>query len=221
MMQFRQSTMPSRALRAILAGSLLCIPAASSVMAQGIGVLERPAFRLGSGPLVLYDTAHWNPPLTDGRYAAVAELLRADGYRIVPSRLSFEPSELAKYQLLLVVTPYAANPRADASAASAPVFSESESDALDAWVRSGGRLLLVVGHQPSGAAHANVARRFAVDLRNGVAHDSTPGNNWVDGHPACRGCLKFTRENGLLGSHPVISGRDSTEQVHSVISAAG
>src|SRR5688572_6417234 len=111
MMQFRQSTMPSRALRAILAGTLLCIPAASSVMAQGIGVLERPAFRLGSGPLVLYDTAHWNPPLTDGRYAAVAELLRADGYRIVPSRLSFEPSELAKYQLLLVVTPYAANPR--------------------------------------------------------------------------------------------------------------
>lgn len=189
--------------------------------AQEVDSLARPAFARGAGPLVLYDTAHFNPPLNEGRYKAVSDLLRADGYEIVAGRIPFDSLQPSPYRILFMVTPFAADRAVDRAAAAQPVFSEGEAAAIEAWVRRGGSLLFVVGHEPSGAAHASLARRFGVELRNGTAMDSTPANNWVDGHPGCRGCLKFTRENGLLRSHAINLGRDSSERVSSVISAAG
>lgn len=181
----------------------------------------RAAYPLGAGPMILYDTSRWNPPLNAGRYQAVAELLRADGYQIEGGALRLDPMTLSRYSVLMMVTPYADDPRGDAIAAARPVFLEAEVTILESWVQSGGRLLLVVGHQPNGAATANLARRFGVELRNGTAMDATPANNWIEGDKGCLGCLKFTVENTLLRSHPITSGRDSTERVESVISAAG
>jgi hypothetical protein len=169
----------------------------------------------------LFDSVHWNPSLVEGRYQAVADLLRADGYRIVAGSVPFDAAELSRYEVLLIVTPYAANPLTDPNGAAKPVFSDAECDAIAAWVRSGGRLLFVVGHTPSGTAHANLAGRFGVDLRNGATMDVTPANNWIDGDARCGGCLKFTLQNALLRPHPITLGRDTTERVSSVISAVG
>lgn len=205
----------------VLACLLFAFGVDSPTDAQERIALARPAFQPGAGPRILFDTAHWNPSFTEGRYHAVADLLRADGYRIVAGPVPFDSAGLQRYDLLFLVTPYATNPRTDASGAARPVFSEAESDALAAWVRAGGRLLLVVGHPPSGVAHANLARRFGVDLRNGTAIDATPANNWIEGGARCLGCLKFTLQNGLVRPHPITLGRDSTERVTSVISAAG
>jgi hypothetical protein len=197
----------------------LILPAAHTAGQQP---LVRPAYAFGSGPRVLYDTAHFNPSLGEGsRYRSVTELLRADGYQVAGGAAKLDASELARNQILVLVTPYAADPYTQAERAAVPVFSSAEVEALERWVRAGGSLLLVVGHEPSGAAHANLARSFGVDLRNGATMDATPANNWIEGDAGCLGCLKFTLENGLIGAHPVTRGRDSTERVTSVISAAG
>ncbi|MEX2271994.1 MAG: DUF4350 domain-containing protein [Vicinamibacterales bacterium] len=203
----------------IVIGLGLLVPAAGSW--QTANTLARPAYASGAGPRVLYDTAHWNPSLDDGRYRAVADLLRADGYRIEGGAIPFEMAALGGYDILLSVTPYAADRASNPAEAARPVFSDAQCDTLEAWVRKGGKLLFVVGHQPSGIAHANLAARFGIELRNGSAMDATPANNWVDGHASCGGCLKFTRENGLLRLHPITEGRDAEERVMSVISAVG
>ncbi len=189
--------------------------------AQAQDSLHRPAFARGTGPQILYDTVHWNPPLTEGRYQAVAELLRADGYQIRSGPVPFRLDELSRYRLLFVVRPFTADRPAGRATRTTPAFSEEECDVLEAWVRAGGSLLLVVGHTPSGAATANLARRFGVDVRNSTTMDPTPANNWMAGDPGCLGCLKFTLENQLLRPHPVTLGRDSREPVTSVISAVG
>lgn len=208
-----------------LVGAVACLPLAitvgSTLAAQERDSLSRPAFPFGAGPRILFDTAHWNPPPTEGRYGAVTDLLRADGYRIVAGSVPFDATEFGRYDVLFIVTPYGADPLTDAAGAAKPIFSEKESDILAAWVRAGRSLLFVVGHEPSGLAHANLARRFGVELRNGTTMDLTPANNWIEGNAACGGCLNFTAENGLLGRHPILRGRDSTERVTSVISAAG
>jgi len=191
-----------------------------SLLAQD-PTISRPSFPRDAGPLVLYDTAHWNPPIGQGRYKAVAELLRADGFRVVGGAVPIRSNELEAYKVLILTTPYRADPRADPTGAASPVFTEAECDAIAAWVRAGGNLLLVVGHPPSGAANANLAARFGVNLRNGTVNDSTPSNNWVAGHRGCHGCLKFTRENGLLRKHTITDGRGPGEMVTSVISAVG
>ncbi len=200
---------------------LLGLSSTSPADAQEQDSASRPAFSSGTGPRILFDTVHWNPPLAEGRYQAVADLLRADGYRIVAGSVPFDSAELNRYDLLFIVTPYAMDPLSDPGGAAKPVFTDAECDALAAWVRAGGSLLFVVGHAPSGTAHSNLARRFGVELRNSTTMDVTPANNWVEGDARCAGCLKFTLQNALLRPHPITLGRNSTERVTSVISAAG
>ncbi|HEV2852007.1 MAG TPA: hypothetical protein VHC97_04310 [Thermoanaerobaculia bacterium] len=48
--------------------------------------VANPAYRLDSGPRVLFDEAHFNFHTAGGRYKAFADLLMRDGYRISPGR---------------------------------------------------------------------------------------------------------------------------------------
>lgn len=207
----------------VISGILLIHSSATGALAQQRGTgrpdttLPRPAYASDAGPRVWFDTTHWNPSISEGRYHGVANLLRADGYRILPTRIAFDALPREPYDILLVVTPYASDPATDRAGAARPVFTDTESDSLQAWVRRGGRLLLVAGHEPSGAALANLAQRFGLELRNGTAMDADSTNTWA----GCPGCLKFTRANGLLRAHPITVGRDSSERLDAVISAVG
>src|SRR5688500_12270710 len=51
--------------------------------------VANPAYRLGSGPRVLFDEAHFNFHTAGGRYKALADLLTRDGYRVSPSHERF------------------------------------------------------------------------------------------------------------------------------------
>ena len=170
---------------------------------------------------ILFDTVHWNPSLREGRYRAVADLLVRDGYDVVAGAVVPERTDLSRYRVLFIVTPYITDPLRGRTSAGVSVFSDADCDALEAWVRAGGSLLLVVGHEPSGAATGNLVRRFGVDVRNGTTNDTVPINNWVEGNAGCRGCLKFSIDNELLRPHPITMGRDSTERVRAVASAVG
>jgi hypothetical protein len=159
-------------------------------------------------PKVLFDEAHLNFHTAGGRYKPFADLIAADGYGITRNRDKFREQSLAGFDVLV-----SANARgAEGPAAfDQPAFTEEECAAVRDWVKRGAALLLIADHAPFGTAAASLASQFGVDMSKGytsdpVQHDPESGNH---------GFLFFSRENGLLGRHPI------TEGIHRVISFTG
>jgi hypothetical protein len=166
--------------------------------------VARPAY-VDAHPTVAIDEAHANFHTAAGRYKPLADLLSGDGYRVVRGTAPFARAGLAGVAVLIV---------ANAGVGDAPAFTERECDAVRDWVRGGGALLLIADHSPYGAAAAGLAARFGVDMGKGFAFDTTSS----DGHPTV---LVFSRDNGLLGDHPVMRGRGAGEEVRRVVAFTG
>jgi hypothetical protein len=175
-------------------------------------VVERPAYTSG-GPTVALDEAHSNFHTSGGLYKPFVDLLTNDGFRVLASTRTFETASLAGIAVLVI-----ANAR-DLAALSAgnltsPAFTEQECDVVRDWVRAGGSLLLIADHAPFGNAADNLARRFGVTMGKGWAFD-------LDATAGITTQLVFSRENGLLGVHPILSGRNRSEEVKTVKSFTG
>ena len=83
--------------------------------------------------------------------------------------------------------------------ASDPAFTDAECDAVRDWIKDGGTLLFITDHAPMGSAAECLAKRFNVSMSKGAASDpsnSEGGDSW----------LVFSRQNHLLGDHPIIRG---------------
>jgi len=93
------------------------------------------------------------------------------------------------------------------------VFTDAECDVVRDWVSAGGALLLIADHEPFGTSAANLAARFGVTMGKGRVFEATPGSVTTQ--------LVFSRDNGLLGMHPVLRGRDPVEEVKTVKSFTG
>ncbi len=178
--------------------------------------IARPAYKK-KHPKVLFDEAHFNVHTSGGRYKRFAHLITNDGYQVIPNREKFQEKTLKGYDILVIVSALGSNRDTNPQEAGNPAFTEEECDAVRDWVQRGGSLLLVADHEPTGAAAQNLARRFGVDLRNGSAMESSPKNHLI----GCPGCIFFTRENGLLGEHPITRGRNTSERVPGVMTGVG
>jgi len=117
----------------------------------------------------------------------------------------------------VIVSALGADREINPEAAGNPAFTEQECDVVKDWVRRGGSLLLITDHEPTGAAARNLAKRFGLEMSNGTTMDSAPDNHMK----GCNGCLRFTRENGLLGDHPLTRGRDSSELIRGIENGVG
>lgn len=174
--------------------------------------VARPAYTAADPPRVLFDEAHHNFHTAGGRYRPFAELIANDGYLVIPSAEAFTPELLARGDILVV-----ANARGAAGwgpDAAGPAFSEAECYRVRDWVRAGGSLLLITDHTPFGAAASPLARRFGVHMGLGMTTDPSNSEDGV-------ATLNFTRENQLLGDHPILDGRDETERVDRVRTFTG
>jgi hypothetical protein len=187
-----------------------------------------PAYK-SRAPRVLIDEAHYNVHTADGRYGPFARLLARDGLWIRRGTTELSAAALVQVDVLVVANALGLTgvvqqmtnvsgleryvnlgPRA---------FDASEIAAVDAWVRDGGRLLLVADHAPAGAAAADLARAFGVELRGWWVEDPREGmHDPGTGNPAF---LVFSRGNGLLAHHPIVEGRSETERVSVVMTFTG
>lgn len=175
-------------------------------------VVDRPAYP-GGGPTVAIDEAHANFHTASGQYAPFAALLKNDGYQVVASTRVFETGALAGVRVLVIAN--ARNLTALlAGDLSKPALTDQECDIVRDWVRAGGSLLLIADHAPYGNAVENLAQRFGVVMGRGWAFERT-------GAAGITTQLVFSRENGLLGTHPIMNGRDGTETVQSIRSFTG
>lgn len=175
--------------------------------------VSNPAYTK-SAPRVLFDEAHHNFHTTEGRYKPFVDLLMNDGYRIIRNRQPFSKSSLNSFKVLVIANALGAE-EMDDTGADASAFTEEECQAVQDWVKSGGSLLLIADHAPFGGAAAALGNRFGIDMSKGFTYD--PANS-APGSPSL---LIFSRENKLLGTHPITEGRDQSERLNSVQSFTG
>lgn len=171
--------------------------------------VERPAYTRNH-PSVVIDEAHSNFHTAAGRYKPFADLLRSDGYDVRAGTMKFAKGSLTGIRVLVISNATAP----EAGRGSGPAFTEQECDAVRDWVRSGGSLLLIADHAPFGRAAENLARRFGVEMGNGFVFDAA--NSEQD--PTR---LVFSIDNGLLGTDPLLRGRNPFEQVKRVVTFTG
>lgn len=165
-------------------------------------------------PRILFDAAHRNFHLPDGRYRPFAELIRNDGYRIETNDRPFSAEALAGHDVLVIANALGAqNMDSDRAAA----FTEAECRAVAEWVRGGGSLLLIADHAPFGAAAAPLAEAFGVDMSKGVTAD----RDHADPDSTNRSFILYTRDGHMLGSHPILEGRDAGERIGRVMTFSG
>jgi hypothetical protein len=190
-----------------LALSLACVEAAVAQTgdAQQIAdpdfkpAIEKPAYTR-THPVVVLDEAHANFHTVSGRYKPFADLLQADGYRVVAGTQAFTADGLGSAQVLVIANALGSRFN-DANRENPPsAFTDAECDAVRDWIRAGGALLLIADHAPFGATAANLAARFGVEMGKGYAWAVT-GNS-----PEPSTTIEYSRDNALLGDHPITRG---------------
>jgi hypothetical protein len=149
-----------------------------------------------------------------GRYKPFAELIANDGLKVTPNQAKFSKETLQGSAILIIANALGANGM-NAPGARNPAFTDAEADAVRDWVNEGGSLLLITDHDPFGSASEALARRFGVDMSKGSTFDPA--------HSETRNqsCLLYTREDKLLGDHPITRGRDDNERIKRVVTFTG
>jgi hypothetical protein len=173
--------------------------------------VETPAYA-SNGPTVAIDEAHGNFHTADGRYKPFADLLRSDGYKVLAFNSTFDARSLAAIDVLVISN--ARNlPAIQKGDISQPAFTEAEAGVIRGWVEGGGSLLLIADHAPFGQAAQSLAQRFGVGMGKGFAFDRENGELTTT--------FAFSRDNRLLGDHPITRGRGAAETVSNVTAFTG
>lgn len=175
--------------------------------------VANPAYKK-EGPRVAFDEAHHNFHTTEGRYKPFVDLLLNDGYRVIRNRQPFSKSSLSSFKVLVIANALGAE-EMDDNGADESAFTEEECQAVQDWVKGGGSLLLIADHAPFGGAAAALGNRFGIDMSKGFTYDQ------ANSAPNSPSLLIFSRENQLLGTHPITEGRDQNERLNSVQSFTG
>ena len=172
--------------------------------------VARPAYPAG-GPVVVLDEAHANFHTAAGRYEPFADLLRNDGYTVLAGETAFDTEALSGIDVLVIAN--ALPPRGAAPGTQA--VTDREADAVRDWVRAGGSLLLIADHTPFGSAVEDLGQRFGVAMGKGWVWDYRESGDGITTQ------LVSSRENGRLGDHPLLRGRDASEEVTILRSFSG
>jgi hypothetical protein len=175
--------------------------------------VENPAYSR-SGPRVMFDEAHHNFHTADGRYKPFVDLLMNDGYQVIRNRKTFTKQSLDSFKVLVIANALGAEEMDDAGSDQS-AFTEAEIQAVYDWVKGGGALLLIADHAPFGGAAAALGTKLGVDMSKGYTSDAA---NSLPRNPSL---LIFSRENKLLGPHPIFEGRTEKERVSKVLSFTG
>lgn len=169
-----------------------------------------PMFDVGAGPLVLIDEAHFNFHTAEGRYRTFAELLRRDGFVVRPLTGAFSEDSLAAARILVISNALSEDDSEEWVLPSPSAFTPAEIDAVEAWVKRGGSLMLIADHMPFPGAAAELAARFGLLFISSYAR--IPGET---------GPITFTRADGSLRAHPITDGRSPDERIDRVSTFGG
>jgi hypothetical protein len=177
--------------------------------------VARPAYTT-THPKVIIDAAHKNFHTAEGNYKTFANLIASDGYQVISNREKFQADTLKGIDILVIANALgAAIFLPDAGKAA---FTEAECDTVRDWVRDSGSLLFIADHASIGAANEILSRRFDVEMSKLHTIDPAHADLKEGGN---EGWIVYSRENGLLGTHPITEGRNAAERINSVTAFTG
>jgi hypothetical protein len=179
-----------------------------------VPAVAKPAY-VFSHPKILFDEAHNNFHTAVGRYKPFSDLVRQDGYLLTSNKEKLSSQLLKDFDVLIIANALGAE-NMNAPEASNSAFTREECDAVYEWISNGGSLFLIADHYPMGGAASDLAARFSVLLGNGVTGDRSNHDAGTD-----RSWLVFSRENKLLGKHPIMNGRNKSERISKVVTFTG
>jgi hypothetical protein len=174
--------------------------------------IPRPAYKVGKGPRVAIDEAHFNFHTSEGRYKPFADFLRRDGYCVDPFIKQFSGDALTTVDILVIANALNERNQDDWSLPTPSAFTRNEISALRLWVQEGGSLLLIADHMPFPGAASELAKEFGVAFSNGYAR---PGYN-LEGPRVDI----FEPSTGLIES-AITKGRAEDQKVTKVTTFAG
>lgn len=177
--------------------------------------VAKPAFT-ANHPVVIFDQGHLNLASTDGRYSPIIHLLESDGFKVQSLTGKITPTVLEEGQILYISGAQGSN-HEHSDKPALPAFTDEESRLIEAWVKSGGSLLLMSDHTSIGDSIHPLAALFGVKISSGETNDPV---NYL---PALQDTshLLFTDENHLLMKHPITYGKTSDEHVHRIAVFSG
>lgn len=139
------------------------------------GVLH-PDFPADGGPMVAIDSGHNNYHTIDRNFGPFASLLRNDGFRVIDSKALFTRDSLSPFKVLVISNALPAALVNDWKLPASSAFSPAEIDAIKAWVKGGGSMLLIADHRPLAGSARDLALAFGFRLEDGVvARDPMDG----------------------------------------------
>lgn len=188
------------------------------------GTVTAPAWT-GNGPAVLVDNAHWNAATTARGLVAFAGLLQADGYTVLPGANAARAETLKDARVAVIANPLGLSGMARRVARTVgldelAMFDDEalmgqEIDTTLQWIENGGSLLLAVDEDPVARGSVALAASLGVTLHRRLVIDL--------GHsePRFPERLVFSRENGLIGAHPIVDAGRDVPAVNRVVTFGG
>lgn len=168
------------------------------------------SFPNNDGPIVAIDEGHYNFHTIDGRYQTFAWILRKDGYQVKGHKGEFTNKGLREIDVLVIANAIHKRNRQDWSLPNPSAFTKAEIDAVEAWVRAGGKLFLIADHMPfPGAAH-QLASRFGFEMTNSFAFDKRKRNPEI-----------FVRADSSLIGNSITNGSATGQRIDTVITFTG
>ena len=92
-------------------------------------------------------------------------------------------------------------------------FTPEEISIIYDWVHDGGSLLMVIEHMPFGGSYEDLAKAFNVETSNGFAVDERLLNGYSEEIISNAGWFVFRQDNGSLGDHAILTGRQPHETI--------
>ena len=174
-----------------------------------------PAYTPGEGPTVCVDEGHINFHTLDSRFWAFGELLRRDGYEVIPSASRFVSEVLLQCAVLVISNAQPATGDWNSYPYPTPsAFTEEEIQSVYGWVSGGGNLLLIADHMPLAGAAVELAAAFGVDFTDGFAFAGF--DEEARNLPTI-----FRTEDQTLRPHVITTGRSNDESVASIRTFTG
>jgi len=163
--------------------------------------VANPSFAKGAGPVLSFDSAHSENQTLAGRYAALGAVLTNDGYVVRNFNLPITAANLANAGVLVIAEPLNPNdPKGKPQAYSTSAFTAAEIVTINAWVKSGGALLMIADHPPYAGSLRALGESFGFEIAMFAAQNSA--GQWAE---------FFSFANGLLNDGPLTHGLPQIE----------
>jgi hypothetical protein len=173
-----------------------------------------PAFNDVARPVIVFAEGHNN--FGDNRDSFSAEMeqfLASEGFDLKQHMGAITREALKGVSILHTDNALAPENLDNWTLPTPSAFTPEEISIIYDWVHDGGSLLMVIEHMPFGGSYEDLAKTFNVETSNGFAVDERLLNGYSEEIISNAGWFVFRQDNGSLGDHAILTGRQPHETI--------